>query len=124
MKGKTRLIWLAAFAAAIGLSLGGCGPMMDNRATPTSVSISGVPRVGEVFTASSSGRGFSDDHGYEWFRSGSPTGWGTGIGFGPELVITPSLVGAYVFARRFSASAGEGGAFRESNRIGPILPEN
>jgi len=118
MKSKIKLFGITVIVMVIGLFFVSCPFLEDG----PSVSISGTPVVGEIFTVTSSGRGFSRDHGYEWFRASSPVGWGFRIGVGPEFTIGPFDVGNYIFARRFNTSTGERGEFIESNRIGPILP--
>ncbi|MCL2194314.1 MAG: hypothetical protein FWB78_13085 [Treponema sp.] len=107
---------LVVFIVVIVLFFTSCPFVPDD----PSVTISGSPIVGGRFTVTSSGRGFSSDHGYEWFLSGFPGGiGGIWIGVGPGYTIMPVDIGSYIFARRFNASRGE---FIVSNHIGPILP--
>jgi hypothetical protein len=117
-----KLFGIIALVAVVMPSFVGCEFFPGEPTVRISVTGAGGAVMGATFRAEADGRGWSGDHGFEWFRSSSPTGWGSRIGVGPGITIrSPDVnVGDYIYARRFNSR--DGGSFIESNRIGPILP--
>lgn len=119
MKNTIKFFGIFAFLALIMVSM---AMVSCDLFEATSVTISGTPNVGQRFTVSSSGSGFSSGHGFEWQSGSTPNPnnwWGTSIGIGTEITIGPNLVGRYIRARRYNESSRE---FYYSNIIGPIQP--
>ena len=117
MKDKVKLFGIIPFVFVIMLSMASCEIL-----TPIAVSISGTPRVGQTITATSTGRGFDGNHGYEWSTSSSASGgwgyWTTGHGAGGSQCTVSGSIGNYIQARRYNKSTAD---YVYSNTIGPIL---
>jgi len=117
-----KLFGIIVLTTVIVFSFAGCDNFMQGEpSVRISITSGGGAVMGATFRAQVDGRGWSGDHGFEWFSSSSPTGWGSRIGVGPEITInSPSVrVGDYIHARRFNNGSDE---WVVSNRIGPILP--
>jgi hypothetical protein len=78
--------------------------------------------VGQTITATSSGNGFDENHGFEWGYSTADGsyfyGWTVGTGEkGIKYTVTKWDIGLYIQARRYQKSTGE---YIYSNTIGPV----
>jgi len=98
------------------------------------ITITGLPRVDETLTATSSGSGFNQGQGYEWYWTTSPSlggssGYynsspGTSIGTGNTIIVpVPPKADSiyYIYARRYNAGKD---AFVSGTPIGPIQTGN
>lgn len=118
MKNTIKLLCLAAFLAAIGLTFSGCD------SDPPTVTVSGTARVGQTINATSTGGVFTGNFRWEFSAIGEQRDWGDwifvpGMNTGTDLQVLEIGSGAqgrFVRASRMT----EGGNRIFSNVLGPI----
>jgi hypothetical protein len=114
MKKTAKILGIIAFMAIIGFLFAACDDMM-----PGTIEISGSPRVGATLSASTSGRGWNSNYGFEWgyVSNATSTNWYSVGVSGSQYTIPSGLVGDYIKVRRYNE---DDKLYVYSNVLGPV----